>query len=82
MIFKAIRSNADFNIKEEPLQISYAITRGIQEDHKTNNFYDNTCKQFILTKNNSDNFCFPRSSVTTHEYAIRGQIREGKLDQY
>ena len=35
MIFKAIKSNADFNIQEEPLKISWAITHGIQKGQRT-----------------------------------------------
>ena len=39
-------------------------------------------KKSILTIKNNDNLCLPPPLVTAYAYAVRGQIRSGKLHDY
>ena len=82
MIFSAIQSNAEFDIDVEPLIISCAVVSGVNGSNRTKHSFDNARKKSILTINNSDNLCLPRSLVTAKADALRGRIRQRVLHDF
>lgn len=78
IIYRAVQSNADFDITE-PMNIIYGIVQGVTGGGRVKCTLDNTKKKSILTIDNNDNLCFPRSLVTAKAYKLRGQLRSGAL---
>ena len=81
MLFSAVQSTNEFNISDR-LDISCALIKGTVGSGRTRLTEDAVNKKSILTIRNNDNLCLPRSLVTAYAYAVRGQIRSGKLHDY
>ena len=81
MLFGVVQSTNNFSISDM-LDISCALIRGTVGRGRARLTEDAVNKKSILTIKNNDNLCLPRSLVTAYAYAVRGQIRSGKLYDY
>ena len=81
ILCSAVQRANDLNMNER-LSVSCAIVKGVTGRGRVCLTEESINKKSILTINNKDNLCLPRSLVAAYAYAVRGQIRTGDLHEH
>ena len=81
LLFNAVQSPNDFTISNQ-LSINSAVVKGTTGRGRMRLTEDTVNKKSILRIKNDDSLCLLRVLAAAYAYAVRGQIRTGKLQEY
>ena len=81
-LFNSILQSArEFQIESGMCEMSTCVVSGVEGSGRVALTHETISKKSILTINNTDNLCLPRSLVAARAHAERGDLRSGEFNK-